>query len=150
MDSVDRHVTIRKLQLNDAEAINEIYHLITQTDPETDITKIVRDHVQKEGHEAHLVTELNGKVVGFMISYLLPLGFGAEKSAHIATMGVHPQHMGKGIGLGMAKEIFKFYNSKGVTHVYTSVKWDSTDLLSFCKTIGFEGSDYIYLRKKLN
>ena len=150
MDSVEKHVTIRKLQLNDAEAINEIYHLITKTDPKTDITKIVREHAQKEKHEAHFVTELNGKVVGFMISYFLPLGFGAEKSAYIATMGVHPQYMGTGIGLCMAKEIFKFYDSKGVSQVYTSVKWDSTDLLSFCKTIGFERSDYIYLRKKLN
>lgn len=150
MDSVDKNITIRKLELNDSEAINEIYHLITKTDPKNDITKIVQEHVQNERHEAHFVTVLNGKVVGFMISYFLPLGFGAEKSAYIATMGVHPQYMGTGIGLCMVKEIFKFYSSKGVTQVYTSVKWDSTDLLSFCKTIGFEGSNYISLRKRLN
>ena len=149
MDTVGRKIVIRKLKEEDAEDISEIYSLITQTTANPDFKRVVQEHVRHEGHEAHFVAELEGKVVGFMISYILPLGFGAEKSAYIATMGVHPKFMGMGVGAGMTEEIFKFYKSKGITHVYTSVRWDSTDLLSFCKTMGFERSEFINLKKDL-
>jgi len=36
-----------------------------------------------------------------------------------------------------------------VKKIYTSVRWDSTDLLSFFKAVGFERSDFINLRKDL-
>ncbi len=146
MDSDNKKViTTRKLKIEDAKAINEIHSLITHKKTNMDFSKIIREHVQKEGHEAHFVTEYNGKVVGFMISYFLPLGFESEKSAYIATMGVHPKYMGMGVGVKMAKEIFEFYKSKGISHVYTSARWDSSDILSFCKTIGFEKSEFINL-----
>ncbi len=149
MNSLVKEVTIRKLRAEDADAISEIYSLITQTAANEDFKRVVREHARKEAHEAHFVTEFEGRVVGFIISYILPLGFGAEKSAYIATMGVHPKHMGKGIGRGMTGEIFKFYKSQGITRVYTSVRWDSTDILSFFKTIGFERSNFINLKKDL-
>jgi hypothetical protein len=46
----------------------------------------------------------------------------------------------------MTKEIFMFYKARGISAVYTSVRWDSTDLLSFFKTVGFERSNYINLK----
>ena len=49
----------------------------------------------------------------------------------------------------MAAEIFKSYEAQGITRVYTSVRWDSTDLLSFFRTLDFERSDFINLTKKL-
>jgi len=58
--------------------------------------------------------------------------------------------MGQGIGRSLAKRIFKVYKEKGVTHVFTSVSWDSTDLLSFFKTLGFDRSNFINLRKTLD
>jgi ribosomal protein S18 acetylase RimI-like enzyme len=149
MDSIEKKFTIRKLQVEDADAISEIYSLITQKPHNANFKKVIQEHATKESHEAHFVTEIDGKVVGFMISYLLPLGFGAGKNAYIATMGVHPKHMGGGIGARMTREVFKFYQSQGIHHVYTSVRWDSTDLLSFCKTMGFERSEFINLKKDL-
>jgi ribosomal protein S18 acetylase RimI-like enzyme len=96
------------------------------------------------------VAEFQGKVVGFMISYILTAGFGEAKSAWIATFGVNPNFMGQGIGASLAEEIFKFYKSEGIEYVYTSVRWDSTDLLSFFKTLGFDRSNFINLRKIIN
>jgi ribosomal protein S18 acetylase RimI-like enzyme len=58
--------------------------------------------------------------------------------------------MGRGIGESLAKEIFKIYKETGITSVYTSVRWDSTDLLSFFKTLGFDRSNFINLRKILD
>ena len=52
-----------------------------------------------------------------------------------------------GIGAGMAEELFEYYRNQEVENVYTSVRWDSTDLLSFFKTLGFDRSNFINLRK---
>jgi ribosomal protein S18 acetylase RimI-like enzyme len=79
----------------------------------------------------------------------MTLGFGIEKSAWIATLGVNPQYMGQGIGAQLSREVFKFYQAEGIQNVYTSVRWDSTDLLSFFKTLGFDRSNFINLRKIL-
>ena len=93
------------------------------------------------------MAEREGKVVGFMISYILTAGFGMPKSAWIATLGVDPEFMGEGIGASLAEEIFKYYKAQGIENVYTSVRWDSSDMLSFFKTLGFDRSNFINLRK---
>ena len=93
--------------------------------------------------------EIKGKVVGYMISYTLSGGFGIEKSAWIAMVGVDPKYMGKGIGKSLAEEISRFYKERGINNIYTSVRWDSTDLLSFFKTLKFDRSNFINLRKEL-
>lgn len=149
MDTVDRGIIVRKLRKEDAGDVSEIYSLITQRPVAPDFMRLVGEHAHRDDHEAPFVAELNGRVVGFMISYIVTLGFGAEESAYIATMGVHPRHMGQSIGTEMAKEVFKFYEARGITRVYTSVRWDSTDLLSFFKTMGFERSDFINLTREL-
>jgi N-acetylglutamate synthase-like GNAT family acetyltransferase len=77
------------------------------------------------------------------------LGFGIEKSAWIATLGVKPEYMGQGIGKNLAMKIFEYYKSEGIENVYTSVRWDSPDLLSFFKTMGFDRSNFINLRKSI-
>jgi N-acetylglutamate synthase-like GNAT family acetyltransferase len=57
--------------------------------------------------------------------------------------------MGQDIGATLAEEILNYYKAQGVENVYTSVRWDSTDLLSFFKTLGFDRSNFINLRKVL-
>jgi ribosomal protein S18 acetylase RimI-like enzyme len=113
-----------------------------------DFKRVVEEHALKED-EACFVAERDKKVVGFMISYILTAGFGMPKSAWIATLGVDPKFMGQEIGASLAKEIFKYYKEQGIDNVYTSVRWDSTDLLSFFKTLGFDRSNFINLRKVL-
>ena len=70
-----------------------------------------------------------------------------KRIAWIATLGVDPNYMGQGIGAGLAEETFSYYKSKGIENVYTSVRWDSADMLSFFKTLGFDRSNFINLRK---
>jgi hypothetical protein len=50
----------------------------------------------------------------------------------------------------MARKIFEVYKAAGIEKVYTSVRWDSTDLLSFFKTLGFDRSAFINLKKAIN
>ena len=142
------NILIRKLKSEDAGEISKIYLSITKTTSVGDFRKIVAKQAQRD-EDASFVAELNGKVVGYLISYTLIGGFGIAKSAWIANLGVNPKFMGQGIGEKMAKEIFKYYRNKGIKYIYTSVKWDSTDLLSFFKTLGFDRSEFINLKKNL-
>jgi ribosomal protein S18 acetylase RimI-like enzyme len=142
------NVLIRKLETKDADVICKILADITQTPVKTDFNLIVKAHAQKH-EDACFVAELDGRVIGFMISYILTGSFGLEKSAWIAMLGVNPEYMGRGIGEHLAREIFKFYKAQGIDTVYTSVKWDSPDLLSFFKTLGFDRSSFINLRRVL-
>ena len=140
------NMVIRKLKKEDAREIVEIYGAITMKPVSDDFKRVVEDHAQRDD-EACFVAEHDGKVTGFMISYILTAGFGMPKSAWIATLGVDPNFMGQGIGASLAEEIFKYYKNQGIENVYTSVRWDSTDMLSFFKTLGFDRSNFINLRK---
>ena len=140
------NVRIRRLTKEDAAQVSRIYAAITMRDADPDFKRVIEDHARREDG-ACFVAEMDGNVVGFMISYILTAGFGVAKSAWIATLGVDPNCMGQGIGAGLAQEIFKYYNAQGVETVYTSVEWDSTDLLSFFKTLGFDRSNFINLKK---
>ena len=139
---------IRRLRKEDAEDISRIDAAITKTRFKPDFKRIVEEEVEK-AVDASYVAEVRGKVVGYMISYVTSGNFGADKCAWIAMFGVDPKIMGQGIGQRLAEEIFKFYKSKGIKEILTSVRWDSTDILSFFKTLGFERSDFINLRKRL-
>jgi ribosomal protein S18 acetylase RimI-like enzyme len=139
---------IRRLLKEDAEEVDRIYAAITRQPVSAGFKRVVADHAGRED-SACFVAEINGKVVGFMISYILTAGFGMTQSAWIPTLGVSPDHMGQGIGAALAEEIFAFYRSRGIENVYTSVRWDSTDMLSFFKTLGFDRSNFINLRKVL-
>jgi len=142
------NILIRKLTREDAEEISKIYLSITKTASVEDFRKIVAKQAQRD-EDASFVAELNGKVVGYLISYTLIGGFGIANSAWVANIGVNPKFMGQGIGEKMAEEIFKYYRNKGIKDIYTSVRWDSSDLLSFFKTLGFDRSNFINLKKDL-
>ena len=147
-DSFVDKVQIRKLVKEDAHEISRIYTAITRNAVDSDFKRVIEEHALRDD-QACFVAEHEDKVVGFMISYILTAGFGITKSAWIATLGVDPNFMGMGIGASLAEEIFKYYNAQGIENVYTSVRWDSTDLLSFFKTLGFDRSNFINLRKTI-
>lgn len=143
------NVLIRKLKTEDLEDIAGIYAAITQTPVEEDFIASVKEHAAME-KGASFVAEIDGKVIAYMFSYILSDSFGISKSAWIAMLGVNPKYMGQGIGDKLARQIFDYYKQIGVKDVYTSVRWDSTDLLSFFKRLGFDRSNFINLCKKMD
>jgi len=132
----------------DAEAIGKIDAAIDKRPTRLDFKQIVAEEVKRR-ENASYVAEIKGKVVGFMISYITYGNFGADRCAWIARFGVNPKWMGQGIGKKLAEEILKVYKKKGVTEIFTSVRWDATDILSFFKALGFERSNFINLWKKI-
>jgi ribosomal protein S18 acetylase RimI-like enzyme len=142
-----KDVLIREIKVEDADAVSSIYSSIVKKSEKIDFERIIQEQIQSSVM-ASFVAEYKGKVVGFMITYTLSGGFGIDKSAWIAMVGVDLKYMGKGIGKSLADEVFKFYEERGINNIYTSVRWDSTDLLSFFKTLRFDRSDFINLRKE--
>lgn len=149
MDEQVKNLQIRKIKAEDAFDISNIQAAITKSPATIDFRQIIEEQVRKD-EDASVVAEIGGKIVGYMISYIVFGGFGLEKSAWIATLGVHPKFMGQGIGKRLAEEILEVYRKKGINDIFTSVRWDSVDLLSFFKTLGFDRSSFINLRKELD
>lgn len=143
------NVVIRRMEVGDVKEVGAIQERITKSEVTGDFLDIIREYAIKPDN-ACFVAEHEGRVVGFMISSILSGVFGAEKSAWIAILGVDPKFMGRDIGRALAREIFDFYRERGIKHIYTSVRWDSTDLLSFFKTLGFDRSNFINLRRVLD
>ena len=110
---------------------------------------MVENYIKTSG-DTSLVAEVDGEVAGFMLGEIKTYGFGVANSGWIEVIGVHPRHMGSGIGKKLGKELIKTFKKKKVKHIFTSVRWDSGDLLAFFKSIGFDRSELINLEKKLD
>jgi len=142
-------VTTRKLSAADTDEIIRIYKAITLRSGDIDIEEIISERALRDPHGC-FVAEYQGRIVGFILSYQLNGSFGIQQSAWIPTFGVDPDFMGHGIGRKLADAVFTYYKAKGVQNVYTSVRWYDTDVLSFLRTLGFDRSEFINLRKGLD
>ena len=139
-------LVIRELKIEDAGDVSRIYGSIVKNNEKIDFKRIFNEQNKGSGM-ASFVAEVNGGVVGYLISYRLSGGFGIDRSAWIALIGVDPKFMDQGIGKGLAEEAFRFYKEKGINNIYTTVEWDSTDMLQFFKALGFDRSEFVNLRK---
>jgi len=144
-----QNLIIRNLEVRDSDDISRIQEAITKELSAIDYHKIVKEEVKKD-NSVNVVAELDGKVVGFIITYILYGGFGLQKSAWIGLFGVEPKYMGSGIGKRMAKEVFDELTKINIKNIFTSVKWDSVDLLSFFKSLGFDRCEFINLKKVID
>ncbi len=97
-----------------------------------------------------LVAENNGQVVGFMIGGVKEWSFGLKRSGWIELVEVDPKNMGEGVGKALAKELIAYFTSEGIKDVFTTIKWDTGDLIAFFKSLDFDKSSFINLEYKLN
>jgi GNAT superfamily N-acetyltransferase len=141
-------VKVRRIKKEDAPQIARIAKAIDKTAPAIDFKRIL-DPEFRTSSDASFVAEQEGKVVGYMIGTVSSGSFGVDKCAWIVLFGVDPKLMGQGIGKRLAEEVFVFYKKRKIKNILTTVKWDSTDILSFFKTLGFDRSEFINLHRVL-
>ena len=101
----------------------------------------------KKSPKTCIVAEQDNQVVGFIIGGIKEWGFGLERSGWIEMIEVDPKLMGKGIGKSLGESLIQYFKDEKINEVYTSVKWDSSDLISFFKSIGFDKSSFINLKR---
>ncbi len=144
-----KNLTIRELSTDDADDIIRIFKSITQQRDNIDFKQVMAEQALID-RQGCFVAEHEGRLVGYIVSYLLTGSFGIQQSAWIPTFGVDPDYMGHGIGQKLAQAVFDYYKAKGVRNVYTSVRWYDTDVLSFLRTLGFDRSEFVNLTRRLD
>ena len=146
---MEKGVKIRRIKVEDISGIVSIQESILQKKVTKRWIRMVEDHIKKQGGVGFVALK-DSRVVGFIIGEIKGEGFGLEQSGWIEVVGVHPQHMGVGIGRMLANNLFSFFKKEGVRDIHTTVRWDAGDMLSFFKAIGFDRSPFINLRKHLD
>lgn len=142
-------IQVRRLRGEDADDITAIYSDIVRKPPDDRFKNLVEKHARYKDGSICLVAEKDGRIVGFLMSYVLELGFGVEKSAWISNLGVDVTFMGNGVGSHLIRSVITEYRKAGVGHIYTPVIWDSTDILSFFKSQGFDHSRFLILERDI-
>jgi len=142
------NLVIRRLKTEDIEGVEGVYKAVVQLPKRVDLSKDIREQCRSSCF-VNYVAEINDEIVGFLLSYIFYGGFGINRSAWISLLCVHPKLMAQGIGQKLAEEAFSVYKKIGISNVHTSFEWDSVDLLSFFKNLGFGRSDFVNLRKTI-
>jgi ribosomal protein S18 acetylase RimI-like enzyme len=147
-DMALKTIKFRKLSVEDLPQVIHIQEVITKK--KIGPKKLIqwKDTIQNDS-SLSLVALDGDQVVGFIISEIMTNSFGLDQSGWIKIIGVHPKHMGTGIGQSLITQLFKQFKKKKIKEIYTAARWDAVDILSFFKSIGFDRSNFINLYKKL-
>ncbi|MBM4249425.1 MAG: GNAT family N-acetyltransferase [Euryarchaeota archaeon] len=137
-------IRVRRMRPGDVAAAAGINRAITRRRASARWTAMVRMLIQHGPGEC-LVAEEGGRVVGYILGEMKEFAFGAERSGWIEVLGVHPRHMGRGVGKLLGQRLLSTFRRKGATRVFTAVGWDSGDLLAFFRSVGFDRSAFIIL-----
>lgn len=145
------NITVRTMKEKDINQAADIHRRVVREGLGQGINYTIEDlfiSFIKKSPNTCLVAETEDKVAGFIIGEIKEWGFGLERSGWIEMIEVDPKHMGGGIGKALGEDLIKHFKEKGIKEVYTSVKWDSADLIAFFKSVGFDKSSFINLKYK--
>ncbi len=142
-------VKLRAMKPEDLDAIVDIDKTILGT-PRRDYWENLISAIEKRSGIVPIVAELEGKVVAFVIGEASGWEYGVpEEVGWIHTIGVDPDHQGKGMGAIVLREMLTNMKKVGVSVVYTMVNWKDGALLRFFDRMEFDRGDMINLQKRL-
>lgn len=141
-------IEIRKMKADDLDQVVAILQTIVQQN----VTNVWSDELADQVDRASsccLAAVDEGNVIGFIIANVTIGAFGADRTGWLGYIGVNPKYMGQGIGSELAEALFAIFAREGVKSILTACPWDSVDMLSFFKRLGFDRSEFINLSKRL-
>ncbi len=141
-------IMIRNMENKDIEEAVDIHRKVLR-EGMTDIGFAVEKFFSSSigsSPETCLVAEKDGKVMGFIIGGVKEWSFGLERSGWVELVEVDPKYMGEGVGKELARGLLDHFKAMGINDVFTTIKWDTGDLIAFFKSIGFDKSQFINLR----
>jgi ribosomal protein S18 acetylase RimI-like enzyme len=141
-------ITVRPMKEKDIDQAADIHRKVMRNGPDREVSYAIEDLFTsfiKKSPKTCIVAEKDNNVVGFIVGCIKEWGFGVERSGWIEMIEVDPKFMGKGIGTTLGDALIHYFKEEGLKSVYTTVRWDSGDLVAFFKSIGFDKSGFINL-----
>lgn len=138
-------MNLRAMKSEDLAEVKRIQGHVTRHEVPQPWMDMLAKHVDNE-YRLGFVAEKNGSVVGFILGEIKIGHFGTDLSGWLELVGVEPGEMGSGVGAALAEKLFATLAERGVANIYTTVRWDSGDMLAFFKKLGFDRSNFINLR----
>ena len=143
-------ITIRPLEKDDLKDIVKIEKSIFKNRKKSLWENSALYFIEHGEKQLRLGAELDGKFVGFIIGDLRTSEFGLEEDiGWIKVLGVAPAYQGEGIGGKLGEKLLSNFKKRGIKTVKTFVEWDSGDLITYFKSVGFGRDTMIGLVKKL-
>jgi ribosomal protein S18 acetylase RimI-like enzyme len=139
-------LTVRQLRTGDLDYIVDIdTKVLGETRRDYWVTKIVKEAVTRPP-DASLVSEIDGKVVGFILGEVSGWEFKVPNNiGWIDTIGIDPDYQNRGIAKVLANALITNLKNYKVDTIYTLVNWNDWDLLQFFHAMGFSRGDMINL-----
>lgn len=143
-------LSVRQLTADDLDAIVEIdTKVLGEARREYWVTKIIKQ-AESRPPDASLVSEIDGKVVGFILGEVSGWEFRVPNNiGWIDTIGIDPDYQNRGIAKVLANALVANLKNYGVDTIYTLVNWNDWDLLQFFHSMGFTRGDMINLVLKV-
>ncbi len=140
---------LRSIAEGDIPRLVEIEKKITGAETMTPLEHSIHNYVYYGDPDLCLVAEVGKRVVGFLIGEVRPWEFGHEEVGWLKAVGIDPEYQGRGIGKALGDAVLKALKDKGVHRVRTLVEWDSGDLITYFRSLGFVRSDLLVLERGL-
>jgi ribosomal protein S18 acetylase RimI-like enzyme len=150
MSNLSDKLIVRQLIKEDLDFIVEIdTRVLGETRRDYWVTKIIKQ-ADTRPPDASLVSEIDGKVVGFILGEVSGWEFKVPNNiGWIDTIGIDPDYQNRGIATVLANAFVVNLKRYGVDTVYTLVNWNDWDLLQFFHAMGFTRGDMINLVLKV-
>jgi ribosomal protein S18 acetylase RimI-like enzyme len=101
--------------------------------------------------DASQVAEVDGKVVGFMLSDLRAGEFGLEEpSGWVERFGIDPAFRGKDLGRSLFEALLAHFKQAGITRVRTLVDDRDQGVAGFLEALGFAPSPLRALERRVD
>lgn len=141
---------IRSMRPSDIPAVVEIQETILKRQVSARWRQALEHYIHDQPRGCLVALDSAGdpdgdRPIGFIIGEIKIWGFGLRRSGWLETISVHPKLMGAGVGHALGRKLLDYFQTEAVEGVYTNVRWDSGDLLSFFKSLGFEQSGLLNL-----
>ncbi len=152
---VSTGITIRFLGMDDLEDILRIEEkIIKEQNSGLERLDSLKDttvyHLQHGDPLLNLGAEIDGKLVGFIISEIRRWEFGrGGMTGWILILGVDREYQGMGVGHKLSSTLLDHFRKKSITKIRTMVEWHEGELISYFKSLGFEMLGMLPLEKEI-
>ncbi|MBX6368580.1 MAG: GNAT family N-acetyltransferase [Rhodospirillales bacterium] len=134
-------IPVRSMRETDVPAIIGLDRRLTGRERSAYYMRKAQEALAESGVRVSLVTELDGRIVGFVMARVDFGEFGETRpEAVLDTIGVDPAYKNRSIATALLSQLLANLGALGVERVRTEVHWDDLGLIAFLRRCGFAPS----------